>query len=133
MCKIVSGDIMSLEIIDEKNYEEIINKVSRKKDIKILIVFMDEEIDMIDKISWIWGANFSSLINTDKIFCCGKRNKDIFLKLKLDNFEDNIFLEYDYKKLLEDMSSESKYTQIITSSWSEGRLKDLIIDDHITK
>ena len=131
MSKIINGEIMSLEIIDEKNCKEIINKISEKKDIKNLILFIDEDINMIDGISWIWCADFSTLINADKIYCCGKRNKDIFLKLKLDNLKDNIFLEYNYKKLLGDIADESKYTKIITSNWSKEKLDGLIIDDSV--
>ena len=126
MSKIINGDTMSVEIIDENNFEEIITNALKDK-IENIILFIDEEVTMIDKISWIWGVSFSTLKNINKIYCCGKRNRDIFLKLKLDNLENNIFLEQDYKKLIDNVSKESSITKIITSNWSKDKLKDYII------
>ena len=117
---------MSVDIIDEKNYKEVINKVSNAANIKFIILFLDEDIDMMDNLSWIWNADFGILRNISKIYCCGKRNRDIFLKLKLDNLDDNIFLEYDYQKILKD---KPKDIGIITSDWSISKLKDIINDN----
>lgn len=123
---------MNLNIINENNHNDIITGIS-KNNPQVLIIFLDEEIDMLDKISWIWNANFQDLNTINRIFCCGKRNLDLFLKLKLDNLNNNLYLEEDVSKLLQELKEQHQNIEIISSDFSLKQLKQQIISDSIVK
>ena len=115
---------MNFEIINCMNYQEVFKNINNNM-VSNLIIYENGGIDQLDEISWMWSTNFHELSDIEKIFCCGKRNKDIFLKLKLDNLADNIYVEEDILSLVDNIKGMNENFKIIGNEHSINEITSI--------
>lgn len=115
-------EMMSCYVIDKHNCKKVIEQTINHNDINKVLFYLDESAEELDKLLWIWDVDFSKLIATKKIICCGKRSYDIFLKLKMDYDSQNIIVEDNINKYIK----ENNNVEILSSEHSISKIKKII-------
>lgn len=84
------------------SFNEIIQLLSNKRDISVLLIINDNIQDGTD-VSWLWDVNFEILMESSKfIVVSGRRAYDMALRLKYGGFDtDKLLVEEDSLKALE--------------------------------
>ncbi|MBC7319653.1 Mur ligase family protein [bacterium] len=84
------------------SFNEIIQLLSNKKDIVVLLIINDNIQDGMD-VSWLWDVNFEALMERSSlIVASGRRAYDMALRLKYGGFDiDRLLVEENSLKALE--------------------------------